>query len=198
MTERLMLTVLVAAVVAVVVARLSGRTAAVAPQPAAIVVARVIEVIDGTGKPRIVMTCDEHGPVVELYGEDKKERAILGVNKLGDAVLALFDGQGRERAKISAEVASSAALSIFDTRHFPSAMLKVTDPHGEGHAVTMLQLNSGTEGGGISIGEVEGVTAIGFKGHNLDTILGVMATPTSVEVTDPKSQHVIWRLGNGL
>jgi hypothetical protein len=201
MLETFILSAVVAGVVAAVVARKTQRRSVIAPQVGGqLVMAKKVVVIDDAGIPRLVLACDDHGPVLELYGSDGKERVILGVNKLNDAVLALFDPQGRERARMAAEgTDSETSMTLFDAKHAPHALLSVMDPKQTGEPVTMLQLRS--EEGGIALNSVAGLSSMAFQRGGTDAVLAgrslllsVMATPTAVTVTD-EDQRVIWQSG---
>jgi hypothetical protein len=185
---------LAAAVVAFLVVRVGG----LKPSARDLVAARVFQVVDADGRPRIIMMCDQHGPVVELYDEHQKTRVILGVNQLGDSILSLFDTEGRERAHVAVDGAagSSSSVTLFDGRHRPTALLQSTDVREEepDSSFTTFHLTS-SDGGGLLVGETGGLTSIMFKGRRLgDAVVSAIAMPTYFKISDGENR-VVWETG---
>jgi hypothetical protein len=79
--------------------------------------ARRIELVDDEGNVRMILgggKRGEHGPRVDLYDENGKWRASLGLTDIGDAVLGFYDEDGKRRAGVGASSEGTSELLLSD------------------------------------------------------------------------------------
>ncbi len=182
---------LVAAVVAGIVVRLlrakvSKETLAAARISGHTVTARRIEVVDDKGNARGIFSCDQSGTVLELYNSDKKLRAQLGINASGESLLALFDPNATEQAKLLVGD-REVSLSLFDSRHnrVVLSVYQTKDSPGGMSAVTVS-----SEETTMDLTVINGIAMATIR-EGLNTCVSLMSVKGDITV-NLKGEPAIW------
>ena len=102
------------ALVALVLTTALATIYATAPVPEKIT-AHAFDVVDSTGKVRVLMTVDAAMPAIRLYDVDGKPKIQMVVAPYdGLPLIVLSDAQGRESAQISVQQGGAPDIMLFD------------------------------------------------------------------------------------
>lgn len=80
-----------------------------------------LSMLDAESRPRAVLSVDDEGPGLALYGESSRVGMIANINRAGPA-LTMRDDKGRTRAMLAA-IDPGPALILWDTNEKESATL---------------------------------------------------------------------------
>ena len=74
--------------------------------------ARSFELVDESGNIRAQLACENEIVAMDFFELDNTPRISVGLNRTGAAGMALFDGQGKIRMRVSVEEDSSGATIL--------------------------------------------------------------------------------------
>lgn len=123
--------------------------AAAATRHAKTVEAERFVMVDGEGKPRVVMQVTGGDAVIAMYDGSGADRTELRVDAAGRAVLGFFDEAGRKRVAIGENVKGKSGVGIYGPNGKQAAGLAIS-PNGE-VSLTLLDSNRGTARVGLGV-----------------------------------------------
>jgi hypothetical protein len=91
-----------------------------------------LSMLDAQSRPRVVLSVDDEGPGLALYGESSRVGMIANINRAGPA-LTLRDNQGRTRAMLAA-IDPGPGLILWDANDKESAAMV---SHASGGTLTL-------------------------------------------------------------